>query len=279
MVGGALGISVGRTVCSQPLKAQTAGAKEVELGWGAAWSGGGASLPGPRAGPLMTLPGGPKPPSLHRRTPRLHVNYLPRDTQPRGRFRNLLGCVELQRSFQDYQIDRASYNLDHPEERSKHRRGENSWGHRAERVPTILTVLSWKTVPKVSGAHPWNLSFFLTRKKNLGRDEDLEMGALSWIACVGSKSSHKCPHKGGAEIADTEEKAMRRERTDWTDGPRQRMPEQADAGRGKGRSLPRASGVSGVLPTSAFCPRRWMLNIWPPDAKRIHFCKSASFWQ
>lgn len=69
--------------------------------------GRGVLCPVPMAGPLMyyltprcmeVL----KPPPLQRRTPGLRVSNLPRVTQARsGRSRNLLGCVELQRPFQD----------------------------------------------------------------------------------------------------------------------------------------------------------------------------------
>lgn len=34
------------------------------------------------------------------------------------------------------------------------------------------------------------------------------MRALSWIACVGSKSSHKCPHKGRAERSHTQKRRL-----------------------------------------------------------------------
>lgn len=34
------------------------------------------------------------------------------------------------------------------------------------------------------------------------------MGALSWIIWVGSKSSHRCPHKGGAERSHTQKRRL-----------------------------------------------------------------------
>ena len=83
-----------------------------------------------------------KPPPLHRRTPRLRVSNLPRDTQPRGGpdLGIHWGCVELQMSSQDTTWSMPPRGVGAEGGQRRSGAGEKKAGV-AEGIPTILSVL------------------------------------------------------------------------------------------------------------------------------------------